>query len=149
MVATASCYLRLALLCLEQRLCKVLMRDLPRSYPAFINKRVIGCVEKLAGEPDKRQGIEAKLLLFDNARLKKMRRDLEQTEVGRLVIKYSDEKRLYAVLKPTREENVQRIMKVLSALDAIMEGIVFDRVKDTITAYQVEIKDRENGQTAI
>ena len=54
---------------------------------------------------------------LDNALVAPIREALEKTKTGQRTVKINPNRRLYAVLIPTKEENIQRIKNVFDSMD--------------------------------
>lgn len=54
---------------------------------------------------------------LDNALVDSIREALEKTKTGQRTVKTNPNRRLYAVLIPTKEENIQRIKNVFDSMD--------------------------------
>jgi len=82
-----------------------------------LNKTVDDCVCQI----DREQAIEQILSCWakkSNRTVTNDRRVFEATERGQQVIRSNPDRHLYAVLYPTRQENLDRIGNVLRAIDA-------------------------------
>jgi hypothetical protein len=58
------------------------------------------------------------LSTYSDPLLEKARKRIERSDDGKRIVRTNPDRRLYAVLKPTRAENLERIKYVLCAMDA-------------------------------
>jgi hypothetical protein len=54
---------------------------------------------------------------LDNATIAHIREAFEKTETGKIVVRTNPNRRLYAVLIPTKKENIQRIKNVFDSMN--------------------------------
>jgi len=80
---------------------------------------------------------------YDNKLLNSTRKTLEGSTEGRRIVKANPNKRLYAVLKPTREENMERIEYVLTGIGPFGLFELLASVKLSIDLYEQDNSDTE------
>lgn len=80
---------------------------------------------------------------YNDTLLEKVREALEKSPEGQRIVKASPNKRLYAVLKPTREENMQRIEYVLTGLGPFTLFDLLASIKLAQVLYEHECCDTE------
>jgi len=83
---------------------------------------------------------------LDDVGIECMRKNLEGIKEGRQAVESNPNRRIYAVLKPTRAENLERIEYVLSALEPFMLNEVLASVKIALT--YVEHDEDGEGTTS-